>query len=108
MSNPSRRSFVKAMAAGGSALAATLATSRVSAQATPVLTESDPQAAALGYKADASKVDKAKFPQHSAEQLCSNCNFFQGKPADAMAPCQLFANKQVAGKGWCSAWMKKV
>ena len=23
------------------------------------------------------------------------------------APCQLFAGKQVAGKGWCSAWAKK-
>ena len=23
------------------------------------------------------------------------------------AACQLFAGKQVAGKGWCSAWAKK-
>jgi hypothetical protein len=95
------------MAAGGSALAATLVTQRVSAQATAVLSESDPQAVALGYKADASKVDKAKFPQYVPAQACSGCNFYQGKPADAMAPCQLFANKQVAGKGWCSAWVKK-
>jgi High potential iron-sulfur protein len=103
MSNPSRRAFVMTVVAGGSALAA----SRVSAQAAPALTEADPQAAALGYKADATKVDKAKFPQYAAAQLCNNCNFYQGKATDAMAPCTLFAGKQVAGKGWCSAWVKK-
>ena len=68
MSNPSRRAFVMTVVAGTSALAA----SRVSAQAAtqaaaPVLTEADPQAVALGYKADNTKVDKAKYPQHAAD-----------------------------------------
>ena len=104
MSNPSRRAFVMSVVAGGSALAA----SRASAQAAaPVLSEADPQAVALGYKADNTKVDKAKYPQHAATQMCNGCNFYQGKPADAMAPCQLFAGKQVAAKGWCSAYAKK-
>lgn len=104
MSNPSRRAFVMTVAVGGSALAA----SRLTAQAAaPVLSEADPQAVALGYRADNTKVDKAKYPQHAAGQMCSACNFFQGKPTDAMAPCQLFAGKQVSGKGWCSAWAKK-
>lgn len=102
-SNPSRRAFVLTVVAGSSALAA----SRVAAQAAPVLAETDPQAVALGYKADNTKVDKAKYPQHAAGQMCSGCNFFQGKPTDAMAPCQLFAGKQVAGKGWCTAYAKK-
>lgn len=106
MSNPSRRAFVMTVVVGGSALAAA---SRVSAQAAaaPVLSETDPQAISLGYKADNTKVDKAKYPQHATGQMCSGCNFYQGKPADAMAPCQLFAGKQVAGKGWCSAYVKK-
>lgn len=104
MSNPSRRAFVVTVVAGTSALAA----SRVSAQAAaPKLEESDPQAVALGYKADATKVDKAKYPQHATAQACNGCNFFQGKPTDAMAPCQLFAGKQVAAKGWCTAFAKK-
>lgn len=103
MNQTSRRTFVITVVAGSGLLAA----SRASAQAAPALTEADPQAAALGYKADASKVDKAKYPQHAATQLCSGCNFYQGKAADAMAPCTLFAGKQVAGKGWCSAWAKK-
>lgn len=103
MSNSSRRFFVMTLVAGGSALTAL----RAAAQAAPVLAETDPQAVALGYKADSSKVDSTKFPTHQATQVCSNCNFYQGKAADAMAPCQLFAGKQVAGKGWCSAWAKK-
>lgn len=103
MSKPSRRAFVMTVVAGGSALAALGA----SAQAAPVLSESDPQAVGLGYKADNTKVDAAKYPQHAAGQMCSGCNFFQGKPTDAMAPCQLFGGKQVAGKGWCTAYAKK-
>lgn len=102
MSNPSRRTFVMSVVAGGSVLAA----ARASAQA-PVLSETDPQAVALGYKADNTKVDKAKYPQHAAGQMCSSCNFFQGKAADATAPCQLFGGKQVSSKGWCSAYAKK-
>jgi hypothetical protein len=105
MNKPSRRSFVVMVIAGGSALAA----ARASAQgaAAPVLSEADPQAVALGYRSDNTKVDAAKFPQHAAGQMCGACNFFQGKPTDAMAPCQLFAGKQVSSKGWCSAFAKK-
>ena len=51
--------------------------------------EKDPQAVGLSYKADATKVDKAKQPKYAA------------------GGCPLFAGKQVAGKGWCSAWAKK-
>lgn len=69
--------------------------------------EKDPQAAGLVYKADATKVDKAKQPKYAAGQLCSNCSLYQGKPADAAGGCPLFAGKQVAGKGWCSAYAKK-
>ena len=103
MSHSNRRSFVMTLVAGSGMLAA----SRAPAQAAPALSEADPQAAALGYKADTTKVDKAKYPQHTAAQMCNGCSLYQGKAADAMAPCTLFPGKQVAGKGWCSAWVKK-
>lgn len=104
MSITHRRAFLVSVVASGAALAAT----RVAAQTPgPKLAESDPQAVALGYKEDGSKVDAAKYPAHTAAQACGNCNFFQGKPADAMAPCQLFASKQVNAKGWCSGYSKK-
>lgn len=102
MTRTNRRIFIAQIAAGGSAWAA----SRAMAQA-PKLAESDPQATALGYKEDTTKVDAAKYPKHTAEQHCGNCQLFQGKAADALGACPLFAGKQVANKGWCSAWVKK-
>ena len=78
---------------------------QVHAQA--MVAENDPQAAALGYKADATMVDKTKQMKYAAGQVCGNCALFQGKPADASGPCPLFAGKAVAGKGWCSAYAKK-
>jgi hypothetical protein len=77
------------------------------AQAQAMVAESDAQAAGLGYKADATKVDKAKQPKYAAGQMCSNCALFQGAASAAAGGCPLFAGKQVAAKGWCSAYAKK-
>jgi hypothetical protein len=98
----SRRQFMILSAAGACTLALN---STVQAQA--MVAETDPQAAALGYKADASKVDKAKFPKYAAGQKCDNCALYQGKPGSAAGGCSLFGAKQVAGPGWCSAYAKK-
>lgn len=103
MMNSNRRTFVIQSVVGASVLAST----RVALAAAPMVQESDPQAAGLGYKSDTTKVDKAKYPKHAATQECANCALYQGKPADAAGGCPLFAGKQVAGKGWCSAWAKK-
>ncbi|NBO12244.1 MAG: hypothetical protein EBZ06_06625 [Betaproteobacteria bacterium] len=73
----------------------------------PMLSETDAQAASLGYRADATKVDKAKYPRYAAGQLCVNCTLYQGKPDSAAGGCSIFPGKQVAGKGWCSAYNKK-
>ena len=77
------------------------------ARAQAMVDPKDAQAVALGYVADAKNVDKKKFPRYAAGQLCSNCALYQGKPTDKAAGCPLFAGKQVAGPGWCSAWAKK-
>ncbi len=69
--------------------------------------ENEQQAQALGYKHDAAKVDKAKFKNFQAGQLCSNCNFFKAKAGDPWGPCDIFAGREVAAKGWCAAWAKK-
>lgn len=85
-----------------------LAVETLSAQtAAPALDEKDPQAAALGYVVDAAKADKAKFPKYAPGQTCSTCQLYQGSASNPTAPCALFGGKQVAGKGWCSAWVKK-
>jgi hypothetical protein len=103
MSN--RRMFLKSLSqiAAASAMGVTM-TARAEL---PKLDEKDPQATALGYTHDSTKVDKVKFPKHTVAQQCNNCQLFQGKVADAWAPCSIFAGKQVSGKGWCSAYTKK-
>lgn len=100
MSN--RREFIVQFSLGSGMLAAGSSFAQGA-----MVAETDAQAAALGYKADASKADKAKFPKYAADQKCSNCALYQGKAADAAGPCPLFAAKQVTAKGWCSAWAKK-
>ena len=104
MKDTTRRIFFMQAAAGASALAAT----QVMAQAAaPMVNEKDPAAAGLGYAADTTKVDAKKYPKHTKEQLCSNCQLYTGKAKEAAGPCPLFAGKQGAAKGWCSAWVKK-
>ena len=100
MSN--RREFVVQLGVGASALV-----SGAVFAAAPMVAEADGNAASLGYKADATKVDVKKFPKYAAGQACKNCQLYQGKPTDAAGGCPLFAGKQVAGPGWCSAYAKK-
>ena len=95
-----RRIFLMTVSAGAAGLG-------VNAFAQAMVDEASPQAVALGYVADAAKVDVKKFPKYAAGQICGNCALYQGKPADAAAGCPLFAGKQASGKGWCSAWAKK-
>jgi len=100
----SRRSFI---GIGTVALGAALAGTSFRAVAQARLDEADAQAVALGYRHDTTKVDLKKFPKHTADQKCSNCQLFQGKAGEAWGACTIFPGKQVAANGWCSAWVKK-
>jgi hypothetical protein len=100
----SRRSFIQIIPLAGAL--AFCAKAAVAADA-PNVDPKDPQAAALGYVVDASKVDKAKFPKYAAGQACGGCQLYQGKAGDPAGGCAIFAGKQVAAKGWCSAYTKK-
>jgi len=97
-----RRIFLMQVAAIGSALNVV-----TTANAQTMVAESDPQATGLGYKADATKVDKTKQPKYAAGQICGNCALFQGAAGAAAGGCPLFAGKQVSAQGWCSAYAKK-
>jgi High potential iron-sulfur protein len=101
-----RREFVINCSFGLGATGLGLVTTGALAQGAMVA-ETDANAAGLGYKALATKVDAAKYPKYAAGQVCSNCALYQGKPSDKAGACPLFAGKQVAGAGWCSAWVKK-
>jgi hypothetical protein len=69
--------------------------------------ESDPTAQSMGYRADAAKVDKAKYPSFAAGQNCANCALYQGQTGAPSGGCPIFAGKSVASTGWCSAYSKK-
>lgn len=106
-----RRDLLKGALAG---LASIAVVTEVAAQAKPaaggklvMMDVNDPQAKALGYVLDSTKVDQKANPMHKPTQLCSNCVQWQGKPTDAVAPCAIFAGKGVVGPGWCKVWAKK-
>ena len=96
-----RRTFIIQSVATAGLVAAASA-----AQAAQVA-DNDPAATALGYKSDATKVDKAKSPKYAAGQNCANCALYQGKAGAAAGGCPLFAGKEVSAKGWCNSWAKK-
>lgn len=101
-SKASRRVFFMTVAVASVQLSA-----GTNALAQTMVAESDAQAASLGYKADASKTDKAKYPKYVNGQMCGNCALYQGAAGSAAGACPLFAGKQVAAKAWCSAYAKK-
>ena len=105
MNHASRRIFIVRSLAGGCALAGL-------GHAPPALAaghieETDETAVALGYRHDTSQVDANKYPNHTAQQHCLACSFWQGTPTDAWAGCAMFGRKQVASGAWCSAFAKK-
>jgi High potential iron-sulfur protein len=101
----SRRAFLENSVI---AVAAVGVSSVALADSSPMLSESDPIAVALGYKANASTVDKAKFTQYAAGQSCSNCALYMGAAGASSGPCTIYAGKSVSATGWCASYTKKV
>ena len=98
----SRLQFIILSATGATAL---LLNSKVQAQT--MVSPSDPEATALGFVTDASKANKAKFPQYAAGQHCGSCVLYQGAAGSTNGPCGLFPGKHVPSNGWCSGYTKK-
>jgi hypothetical protein len=101
--HPSRRVVIRLMSAAG----LSVLTLRRAAAEDALVQESDAEAIALDYKADAARVDRAKFPKYQPGQTCANCALYVGEPGQAHGGCSLFYGKDVAAKAWCSAWEKK-
>jgi High potential iron-sulfur protein len=90
-----------------SASSLAVATAGTAFAADPMLAETDAQAVGLGYKADTTKVDAAKYPKHANTQKCGGCALYKGAAGSAAGGCQIFAGKQVSANGWCSAFAAK-
>jgi High potential iron-sulfur protein len=98
----------RALLENGAILLAAVGASAVAwSDSLPMVSESDPMAVSLGYKANASSVDKAKFPQYAAGASCSSCALFQGAAGASSGPCAIFAGKAVSAQGWCASYAKK-
>jgi hypothetical protein len=68
------------------------------------------------FASDADKVDPsgAKAKQfayvHKSEvagKNCANCLLYSSGPDAEWGPCGIFAGQQVAGAGYCSAWVQR-
>lgn len=100
-----RRSLLKGALFGVAAVPALGLVGRASAA--PVkLDVNDPQAKALGYVEDASKVDAAANPNFKPGQSCANC-LQAPKPGEGLIPCNIFPGKLVQANGWCKVWVKR-
>ena len=81
------------------------------AQSDDNIDEGEAAAKSLGYRHDATQVDTNAFPKRAgaqgARQFCDNCALFEGEPGDRWAPCSIFQGRNVAGKGWCNAWVSR-
>ena len=98
-----RRRFIKLTALG--LAAAPFANTLLSgvARAADPIAETDPLAAAMKYKADATKAPE----RTDATAHCANCALYTGKEGEATGPCSIFQGKLVNANGWCTAWAKK-
>ena len=75
--------------------------------AMPVLEETHPDAVALNYVADASKVNREAHPEFVPGNRCAGCFFFHGRGAAATAPCTVFAGYRVNANGWCREFKER-
>jgi len=77
---------------------------------TTAVPETDPVAAAVGYKADVSKIDFKRYPKRklpeAKSQRCKNCVLYT-QVNGSWGKCQLLTAGLVDSSGWCGSWSKK-
>lgn len=105
MKSVNRRGFARVIAGLGAAVLVGRTADSVAAD-TPLVDADSAQAKALGYTHDAQTVDTEKYSNFKADSSCANCQLYLG--GETSGGCGIFPGQQVAAKGWCSAWAKKV
>lgn len=105
MKTYNRRDFIIRVAAGTAALAVV---GNVAAEEKKgILPADDAYAKAMGFVLNTENVDQAKYPKHTAEQRCSECQLFSGEPGEALGPCSFFGGRLVPVDGWCRNFKPK-
>lgn len=106
MTDATRRGFISGLVLlGTSAVAANAAAQQRSENYHLPVDELGPFAAAMGYRADAGRVDKNRFKDVPSHQRCLSCANFRSKGKDSSGLCVMF-QQQASPSGWCSAWSK--
>ena len=102
-----RRTVLKGALLGAAAVPVTALLGR--AEAAPGNVDpNEPQAKSLGYVEDATKVDAKANPNFKPGQHCANClQAPAGKEGMTEVPCNIFAGRPVAAKGWCKVYVKR-
>jgi hypothetical protein len=102
-----RRDVLKGALIGVAAVPVTALLGRAEA-ATGRVDPNEPQAKSLGYVEDATKVDAKANPNFKPGQHCANClQVPKGKESGDWIPCNIFAGRPVAAKGWCKVYVKR-
>lgn len=91
-----RRTLLKAAAGAITLLVAPRAVARL-----PLLTGSEPDAIALEFVTDATRLHPSLQPRYTPGARCAACFFYQGRRSTEDAPCTVFAGYRVPATGWC-------
>ena len=102
-----RRSLLKGALLGVAAVPVSALLGRTAHAATGRVDPNEPTAKSLGYIEDATKVDAKANPNYKPGQLCSNCLQAPVKEGAEYVPCNIFAGREVAAKGWCKVYVKR-
>ncbi len=97
MKSISRRQLLTLTAATAAAIPLSALTRGAIAGGHAKVDPNDPQAKALAYVHESTK----------AGQNCANCQLYTGAADAAWGGCAIFPGKEVAAKGWCTAWVAK-
>ena len=103
-----RRTLLKGALLGVATVPVSALLSRTATAAAGRVDPNEPQAKSLGYVEDAAKVDPKANPNFKPGQVCANClQAPTAKPGMTEVPCNIFAQRNVAAKGWCKVYVKK-
>jgi len=103
-----RRALLKGALLGVAAVPVSALLSQSAAAAGGRVDPNEPQAKSLGYIEDATKVDPKANPNFKPGQICANClQAPTAKPGMTEVPCNIFAGRPVAAKGWCKVYVKR-
>lgn len=100
-----RRETLKGLVAATGSLAASLPALAAAAEpgSRTLLLETEPAAKAIGYIANAAKVDVQANPGYKRGQSCTTCAFVELTSARQRG-CSLVPGRLVMAVGWCKLW----